>query len=80
MKYLKITYKFYCFTGDIIEKKKKKKALKMTSQLVIFRAFLFIFFRPPTLSLKKIPVNQLIKKFWPKKLNRTFDNKINWHD
>ena len=24
----------------------------MTSQLVIFRAFLFIFFRPPTLNLK----------------------------
>ena len=32
----------------------------MTSQLVIFRAFLF-FFAPPTLDLKKIPVNQLIK-------------------
>ena len=28
----------------------KKKALKMTSLLVIFRAFLFIFFRPPTLN------------------------------
>ena len=25
----------------------------MTSQLVIFRAFLFIFFHPPTLDLKK---------------------------
>ena len=25
----------------------------MTSQLVIFRAFLFIFFAPPTLDLKK---------------------------
>ena len=25
----------------------------MTSLLVIFRAFLFIFFRPPTLNLKK---------------------------
>ena len=34
----------------------------MTSQLVIFRAFLFIFFRPMTLELKKIPVNQLIRK------------------
>ena len=30
----------------------------MTSQLVIFRAFLFIFFIPPTLK-------QLIKTFWP---------------
>ena len=49
------------------EKKKKKKALKMTSQLVIFRAFLFIFFRPSDpKSEKKIPVIQLIKKFWPK--------------
>ena len=38
----------------------------MASQLVIFRAFLFIFFRPPyPRSEKKIPVNQLIKKFWP---------------
>ena len=27
-----------------------------------FRDFLFIFFRPPTLNLKKNPVNQLIKK------------------
>ena len=39
----------------------------MTSQLVIFRAFLFIFFRPhDPRSEKKIPVNQLIKKIWPK--------------
>ena len=42
------------------EKKKKKssekKALKMTSQLVIFRAFLFIFFSSPDpRSEKKIP-------------------------
>ena len=33
--------------------------------MVIFRAFLFIFFVPLTLNLKKIPINQLIKKFWP---------------
>ena len=46
----------------------KKKALKMTSQLVIFRAFLFIFFHPPLPpdpKSEKNPVNQLIKKFWP---------------
>ena len=43
-----------------MKKKKKKKALKMTSQL--FRAFFSV---PPTLNLKKIPVNQLIKKIWP---------------
>ena len=35
----------------------KKKAPKMTSHL---------FFRPPNLNLKKIPVNQLMKKFCPK--------------
>ena len=35
----------------------------MTSQLVIFRAFLFIFFRPQTLNLKFFfTVNQLINK------------------
>ena len=37
----------------------------MTSLLVIFRAFLFIFFVPTTLNLKKNPASQLIKKFWP---------------
>ena len=34
-----------------------KKALKMTSQLVVLRSF----FHPQTLNLKRIPVNQLIK-------------------
>ena len=38
----------------------------MTSQLVIFRAFLFIFFVPPTLDLKFFSVNQLITKILPK--------------
>ena len=52
---------------EILKKKKEKnalkKALKMTSQLVIFRAF---FFRPlDPRSEKEIPVNQLIKKIWP---------------
>ena len=51
MKYLKITLLVLLFSGDIKEKKEKKlwkkKALKMTSQLVIFRAFLFIFFSSP---------------------------------
>ena len=37
----------------------------MTSQLVIFRAFLFIFFRSPDPKSEKKNVNQLIKKFWP---------------
>ena len=77
MKYLKITLQVLLFSGDIKEKKKKKAlkkkkkkknsgekkhTLKMTSQLVIFRAFLFIFFSSPDpRSEKKIPVNQLIK-------------------
>ena len=56
MKYLKITLLVFTVFLEILKKKKKKKALKkkkkkkalkMTSQLVIFRAFLFIFFRPP---------------------------------
>ena len=34
----------------------------MTSQLVIFRAFLFIFFRPPNLDLKKISCKSTNKK------------------
>ena len=42
----------------------------MTSQLVIFRAFYFIFFSSPDpKSEKKNPVNQLIKKIWPKASN-----------
>ena len=61
MKYLKNTFSFTVFL-EILKKKKeeksseKKKALKMTSQLVIFRAFLFVFFRPPDpRSEKKFP-------------------------
>ena len=37
----------------------------MTSQLVIFRAFIYLFFRPPDpKSEKKNPVNQLIIEIW----------------
>ena len=50
MKYLKILYRllvylnsFIVFSGDT-KKSSEKKALKMTSQLVIFRAF----FAPPS--------------------------------
>ena len=54
-------------------KKKKKKALKMTSQLIIFIAFFSsLFSRPPTMNLKKKKnVIQLIKKIWPKLTNWT---------
>ena len=52
-------------SGDIKNKKnKKKQALKMTSSLVIFRAFLFLFFLPPTLNLKKNS-RKSTKKNWP---------------
>ena len=37
----------------------------MTSQLVVFRAF-FLFSSCPDPKSEKNPVNQLIKKFWPK--------------
>ena len=62
---------FTVFSGDIKEKKEKKssekkKALKKKKKLIIFKAFLFIFFNPLTLGLKKIPVNQLIKKILAK--------------
>ena len=39
----------------------KNKALKMTSQLVIFRVFSV----PPDSKSEKNPVNQLMKKIWP---------------
>ena len=39
----------------------EKKPLKMTSQLVIFRAFFFFFPISTTPNLEKIPVNQLIQ-------------------
>ena len=44
-----------------MKKKQKKNALKMTSHLVIFRAFFSLFLPiPPTLNLKKKnPLNQL---------------------
>ena len=52
--------KYFC-SGDI-----KKKALKMTSQLVILelffvKLFFFLFLSLLTLNLKTNPINQLIK-------------------
>ena len=48
-------------SGDIKTISYIKKALKMTSQVVISRAFLFIFFRPIDPKSEKNPVNQLIQ-------------------
>ena len=60
------------FLGDIkkksSEKNNKKKALKMTSHLFFFRAFLFDFRLPDPKSEKNNPINQLMKKLWPKSI------------
>ena len=77
MKYLKdYLTSFTVFLEILKKKKKKKKALKKkkkkkSSENVQstghFQSFLFIFFRPlDPRSGKKFPVNQLIKKIWPK--------------
>ena len=79
---------FWPSKARIIKKKKLwKKALKMTSQLVIFRAFLFIFLVPPSLWDKIISFSwRIFKKIWKKIIicqvkltNRTtFVNKKSW--
>ena len=70
MKYLKIQCRLLVFTllvslfvsGDVKKKRLwKKNTLKITSELIIFRAF----FSPPTLNLKINPVSQVINKIWP---------------
>ena len=49
------------------KKKKKKKIWKWPVNWSFSELFILFFFRPPDpKSEKKIPVNQLIKKFWPK--------------
>ena len=55
MKYIKIKERLFVYlTSFTVFFSKKKKALKYLS-----------FFVPPTLNLKKIPVNQLIKNYPP---------------
>ena len=56
------------FSGDIKKKssKKKKKSSENDQSTGQFQSFFIIFFSSPDpRSEKKIPVNQLIKKFWP---------------
>ena len=57
------------FSGDLKKKKNKKKKKKSSENdqsTGHFQSFFIIFFFvPPTLDRKKIPLNQLIKKFWP---------------
>ena len=52
MKYLKIIYKFYYFSGDIKEKKEKKSSEKKKNyendqSTGHFQSFFIYFFRPP---------------------------------
>ena len=67
MKYVKIKYRqlayhtsFTVCSGDIKNSSEKKSS---ENDQLNFQSFLFF---PLTLNLKKIPVNQLIKKFWHK--------------
>ena len=86
MKYLKFstdcwfTLLVLLFVLEIL--KKLQKALKMTSKYWSFselfkkkkfNKFYFPFFRSPDPKSKKIPVNQLIKKIWPKVLTVSCD-------
>ena len=64
-----ITLLVLLFFLEILKKNKGKKALKKSSEndqsTGHFQSFfIYFFFVPPTLDLKKIPVNQLI--IWPK--------------
>ena len=67
MKYLKIWYRLLVylivllFVLEIL--KKKKKSSENDQSTGYFQSFFS--YRPPTLSLKKFPVNQLRKKIWP---------------
>ena len=66
MKCIKILYRLFGLPKKkkLWKWKKKKKALKMTSQLVIFRAYLFIFFRPPDPKSEKNSRKSTNKKIW----------------
>ena len=77
MKYLKITFIYNTSLTVFLEKKKKssekkkknlrKKSSENDQSTDHFQSFFILFFfsSPPTLDLKKNPVNQLIKKTWP---------------
>ena len=78
MNYLRITLLVLLFSGDIKEKKKapkkkrKKKEKKSSENDQLtghFQSFFIYFFSSPDPRSDFFPVNQLIKKFWPYKLN-----------
>ena len=56
-----LPYEFYtyCFFLEIL--KKQKKSSENDQSTGHFQSFFIFFFVPPTLDLKKIPINQLIK-------------------
>ena len=57
-------------------KKNKKKPSENDQLTGHFQSFFIYFFRPPyPKSEKKIPVNQLIKKFWPYVTRKTQPNR-----
>ena len=77
IKYLYIEYRLLIYISlvllflEILKKAlKMKKKSSENDQLQcnwsFSELFYLLFFVPPTLNLKKNPVNQLIKKFWPK--------------
>ena len=73
VKYIKIKYRLLVYSLvllfflETLKKKALKKKSSENDQLTgHFQSFFIYFFRPPDpKSEKKIPVNQLIKKFWP---------------
>ena len=61
------------------KKKRKKKHSENDQSTGHFQSFFIYFFSsPPTLGLKKIPVNQLIKKIWPKQQISIFPPSLEW--
>ena len=71
MKYLKIfKYSLLVYLTSFIvcseDIKRKEKSSENDQSAGHFLRVFCSFIHPLTLNLKKIPVNQLIKKFWPK--------------
>ena len=64
MKYIKMKYRLLVYLTSFTVSSGDIKALK--KKLWKWPVIIFLFFSsPPPPNLKKIPVNQLIKQFWP---------------
>ena len=74
MKYIMIKVYLTSFTVvflEILKKSSEKKSSENDQFTGHSQFFFYLFlFVPPTLNLKKNPVNQIIKKIWPKSINR----------